>query len=363
MFRRSIFLAVLALAACSGVPRVTYIEDLPDSAVLQTVYVASNREFADANFTPGRADELGFTRFQISIPPNREVGEVSWTNPRFANPQDDFMVAEASGFENAASFRSEISSQLAALPPEDREVVVFVHGFNNNFASGLIRAAQMAHDFDPPGIVTHFSWPSAGNPVGYAYDRDSVMISRDALQDYLETLRAAGADRILLVAHSVGSHLVMEALRQIRISGDADLLNRLTGVALISPDIDVEVFQSQARALAPLPQPFFIFTSQRDRVLRISARLTGQSSRLGTIDSPDDIAEFEITLVDLSEFRGGSGDWGHHMTLVSSPSLIRLFGGLSGLADGQSDVPVGLLPGTVLTVRNATQILLSPVTQ
>ena len=39
------------------------------------------------------------------------------------------------------------------------------------------------------------------------------------------------------------------------------------------------------------------------------------------------------------------------------------FRGLPSLGSGPGEIPVDLISGTVLTVRNATQILLTPVTQ
>ncbi len=46
--------------------------------------------------------------------------------------------------------------------------MVFVHGFNNTFADGLHRTAQIRHDFEIPGVAVHYAWPSAGNALGYA---------------------------------------------------------------------------------------------------------------------------------------------------------------------------------------------------
>ncbi len=106
------------------------------------------------------------------------------------------------------------------------------------------------------------------------HDRDSALFARDGLEALLREIAAAGSNRIVLVAHSLGSSVTMEALRQLRIGGRDDVLNRISGVILMSPDLDVDLFRSQAQRVDPLPQPFVIFTSQRDRALRISAAIT-----------------------------------------------------------------------------------------
>lgn len=360
MIKHLLFSFILVLAACGTPPRIAMVTDPAQVAVSRTVFVATNRAFEDQHYTAGRNEGVEYTRFEVSIPPDRELGEITWARGQEVDLRREFAVVQANRFSTQAGFRSDIGQALQALPPNDREVVVFVHGFNSNFAAGLFRVAQMAHDYDVPGIVTHFSWPSAGHPLGYAFDRESAMFSRDALEDFLRDLSAAGANRILLIGHSVGAHLTMETLRQIRISGNDAVLRDLSGVVLISPDIDIQVFQTQARAVEPLPQPFVVLTSPQDRALRLSAGITGQENRLGSLGTIAAISEFEITLVDISAFEAGSGDWTNHSTFATSPSLISLLSGLPEIGSGQAENPIGLLPGTVLTIRNATQILLRP---
>jgi esterase/lipase superfamily enzyme len=359
MIRYTLLALAMLLSACGGPPRIAMVPDSAEIAATRTVFVATNRAFEDQRFTAGRSDAVEYTRFEVSIPPDREAGEISWARGQF-DPNRDFGVSRADRYVSDAGFRADIARELRALPAENREVVVFIHGYNNNFASGLFRVAQLAHDYNTPGIVTHFSWPSAGQPFGYVFDRESAAFSRDALETFLRGLSAAGADRILLVGHSVGAFPTMETLRQIRISGNDAVLQDLSGVVLISPDIDIEVFQTQARALEPLPQPFVIFTSRQDRALRLAAGITGRENRLGTLGTIEDVAEFEITMIDLSEFDGGASDWANHSTFATSPTLIGLLGGIPAFGSAHAENPVGLLPGTVLTIRNATQILLTP---
>ncbi|TNF64244.1 MAG: alpha/beta hydrolase, partial [Rhodobacteraceae bacterium] len=142
------------------------------------------------------------------------------------------------------------------------------------------------------------------------------------------------------------------------------LFDRISGVILMSPDIDLDVFRAQARAIGPLPQPFVIFVSRRDRALALSARLTGQRERLGNIGTPEAVAEFDVTLVDVSAFAGGGGL--NHFAVGNSPELIRLLNRLpevdNAFQSGRSVRP-GLLPGTIMSVQNATEVILSPLVQ
>jgi esterase/lipase superfamily enzyme len=240
--------------------------------------------------------------------------------------------------------------------------VIFVHGYNNNFAEGVYRVAQFSHDLEIPGAVVHYAWPSAAKPLGYVYDRDSALFARDGLERLIDEVSAAGARRILLVAHSMGSGLAMEALRQAAIRDDQAALGGIAGVILISPDVDVDVFRSQVSAIGVLPQPFLIFGSDRDRLLGLSARLTGQRERLGSLSDVSRVADLKVTFMDVGEFASGAG----HFTLGDSPALIRLIeniGQIEGAFEADRARRVGLLSGAVLTVQNATQIILHPVAQ
>lgn len=360
-------LAVITLAACA--PR-SGLFLLPDVArdpgiATETVFVASTRVYEEGRFGNDRLEGLDYTRFEVTVPPDRQAGEVRIPR-RNPDPAEDYLVSGADRYDAPGAFRGALAEAIAAQPADRREVMVFIHGFNSSFANGLFRTAQIRHDFDIPGLALHYAWPSAGNAFGYAYDRDSALFARDGLESFLREISAAGASDIILVAHSLGSHLTMEALRQLRIRGDERTLSRISGVILMSPDIDVDVFRSQALRLRPLPQPFFIFTSRRDRALTLSARITGQRARLGNIGTIDDVADLQVTLIDISEFSGGAGDVLNHFTAVTSPAMIRLLSQVAGVNqafEGDASGQIGLLPGTVLTVQNATQIILSPLQQ
>lgn len=364
----SALLVVLALAGCAGRAMIALAPDAAGLGQTETVLVASTRVFENGAWGTERLEGLSFVGFDVNIPPDREPGQVEPVRSRdrgAPDPLSEFFVTRAATYPAAADFRTALQRELATRPANQREVMVFVHGFNNTFADGLYRTAQIRHDFDIPGVAVHYAWPSAGNALGYAYDRDSALFARDGLEALLGEIAAAGSHRIVLVAHSLGSSVTMEALRQLRIGGRDDVLRRISGVILMSPDLDVDLFRSQALRIDPLPEPFVIFTSQRDRALRISAAITGQRARLGNLGTVEDVADLNVTLVDISDFRSGNQDGLNHFTAASSPAMIQLLQQVAAVdlsLQGDATQNLGLLPGTVLTVRNATQVFLQPLT-
>ncbi|MCU0815424.1 MAG: alpha/beta fold hydrolase [Cypionkella sp.] len=354
-------LLALSLAACA--PRGAVIT-MPEAAVtgsVRPVFIGTTRGVGpDGEFDGSRVDTLHFTRLDISVPPIRETGEIKWTGRnRTPDPKRDFLTTQRIGFDGPDTFRSDLSRILRET---GGEAVIFVHGFNNTFAEGAYRIAQLAHDLDLPGAVVHYSWPSAAQPLNYVYDRDSAIFARDGLEQLLTEVENAGAQRVILVAHSMGSALTMETLRQIAIRDESRVLRKVSGVVLISPDIDVDVFRAQAKAIPRLPQPFIVFSSERDRILQLSARLAGRTERLGAIRDLSRVADLPITFLDTAAFNAGTG----HFNLGNSPALIRLMERLTSVddaLDADRAARTGLLPGVVLTVQNATQIILRPVAE
>jgi esterase/lipase superfamily enzyme len=356
-----LLLAVLVACAPRGV--ATLMPEAAAVGVVETVFVGSTRAAGPGGRPgPGRSELLTFGRADISVPPLREAGSLPWP-PRGgrADPRRHLLLTDERGYPDAAAFRAALALALAgAGAGAGGEAVIFVHGFNTTYDEGLFRVAQFAHDLELPGVVVHYTWPSAAEPLGYVRDRDSALFARDGLERLVTEVERAGARRILLVAHSMGAGLAMEALRGLALRGDRGAIARIGGVVLISPDIDVDVFRAQARAVGRLPQPFVIFASDRDRVLGLSARLTGEGERLGSLTDLARVSDLEVTVLDVGAFAAGSG----HFTVAESPALIRLLdriGEVDGAFEDDRALRTGVLPGVVLTVQSATRVILQPV--
>jgi len=362
-----VFVRALTLFLCLGLvacaPRGIIVVD-PGAQGTGTnypvFYGTSRRADPVRQYGSRRSQNIAFGRLDVSVPPDHETGaiEISGSNP---DPLRHFVATQDTRFSSADDFRAALRTELRSRPSGERLAIVYVHGFNNNFAEGVYRLAQISHDFGLPEVTVHYSWPSAGHPLGYGYDRDSVLFARDGLEELLETVQSAGAEKILLMGHSLGALLTMETLRQMAISDSSVLRRTLGGVVLISPDIDVEVFHQQAMRIGKLPQPFVIFASEKDRALRLSARLTGQPNRLGTLTNANAISDLEVTVFDVTNFSTGLDG---HFTAASSPSLIRILSLLPMVESSFRNDRAGrldLLQGTVLTVQSATQVVLSPL--
>ncbi|QDC08010.1 alpha/beta fold hydrolase [Oceanicola sp. D3] len=356
-------LLILALSACAPRASLVIVPGAVGIGTPYTIFVGSTRE-RDPTKKALRYTErgpLGYLSYDVSVPPNRQPGEVRTARRRGADVQRDFVATAANRYATPQTFRGAVHQALKARPKARGNVIVYVHGYNNTIADAVFRLAQLTHDLKIDDLPVSYTWPSAENPLAYAYDRDSALFARDGLEQFLEEVSQSGARTITIVGHSMGSLVVMETLRQMAIRGDRKVLPKLNGVILMSPDLDVDLFRTQAKRIGNLPQPFIIFTSSRDKALRLSARLTGLPARLGNLPDVEAVADLDVTLIDVSSFQSGGLD---HFVAAENPALLKILGqvGAVDAAFGTDNAGrAGLLPGTILTVRSATSIILSPV--
>ncbi len=323
VYRRAIgAILVFLLAACAPRETAHYAAPNPE-ATLQPIYVATQRNLDRTGpyFGYLRPEGLRFFRNVISIPPTHVPGVVEWPE----GPPDaatGFVVTDTKIFSGMRDMRANLRAGR-----KGSESLVFVHGYNNTLSDAMYRLAQIQTDFKPgmPGVL--FSWQSAGDPRGYVYDRDSVMHARDDLEDVLNSLTAAPGEKVFLLAHSMGAHLTMEVLRQAALRGNRRLLDRISGVVLMSPDIDPDLFRRQVKAIGKLPQPFMIFVSRQDRALTLAGFITGRKPRLGVIDGPEKLADMKgVTVVDFTALADGEGL--NHLVPVSSPAAVSVLQGM-----------------------------------
>ncbi|TBW40931.1 alpha/beta fold hydrolase [Siculibacillus lacustris] len=346
--RRAVRLAslvvALGLAACGG---------RSETALLPTTLTAEGTSRVDmlvattraatgkpeAPYTGERGAEVSLDRFVVSIPPEaaRKVGEIQWPETSPADPAKSFAVLEDRRLtkpEAVAWFHRSGS----------RRMLVFVHGFNTRYDEAVFRFAQLVHDSGTDFVPVLFSWPSRGSVWAYAYDRESTIASRDALES---VLRGAAADPavsdVTVLAHSMGGWLAVEALRQMAIR-EGKVPSKIGNLILASPDLDVDVFRGQIARIGRSPR-VTLFVSRDDRALELSKRLAGGVDRLGAIDPSTEPArgtleKAGVTVLDLTALR--TGDNLNHGKFAQSPEIVRLLG--QRLIAGQSvtDSQVGL---------------------
>ena len=283
-------------------------------ALTRQVFYATNRiEPQSEDGIVGRGRALQYAVLDIATPPDRTPGELAFSGA------DAFTLRSSSNVRE-----SDIAQTLREVIPDDAErddpLMIWVHGFNNTPAEAVYRQVQIVQDVGHQGPAVSFVWPSAALPPAYIHDRDSALQARDALADLLVTLRAAWKGPIVLIAHSLGCFLTLEALGRLRLSGVS--APQINGLLLVQPDIAPDVFEAQIGDAKPLPERTVLMVAQDDPVLRFSARISTQPERVG---ATGEIARYEalgLEVIDLTPINDAVVP---HLVPFTSPTVLTVF--------------------------------------
>jgi esterase/lipase superfamily enzyme len=151
------------------------------------------------------------------------------------------------------------------------DAFIFVHCYNVTFPEAARRTAQMAYDLGFAGAPVFYSWPSAGRLLGYFVDGANIEWAQPRLRGFLgDFLSRTDADRIYLIAHSMGNRALTNAVTSL-LRDRPELGSRIKEIILVAPDIDAETFKEQiAPAMTSAGRPITLYTSSVDVPLSIS---------------------------------------------------------------------------------------------
>jgi esterase/lipase superfamily enzyme len=319
-----LFLA-FALISCAPRQATPTIQAAPENARIERIFIATQHGDVGSfrNFGNARQPETRFFQADVSIPPSHVPGQIETSNR--PNPQEHFVLTDASELD-----RDGFLSALLAAPAEQPNVGLFIHGYNTNIVRAGLRVAQLQADFDAPFPLVAFAWPSSGELRGYVYDRDSALFARDGLERLIRRIHARTGRKMVLVAHSMGTLLTMEALRQMEVRGPGDVRRMVDMVVLVAPDIDPDVFRAQVARIGQLPQPFLVLSAQQDNALRLSSLITGTTRRLGTITRSPQLEALGITFVDVTGLGGEDAGLAHTIPFSSPRAMQEIMRQLEG---------------------------------
>lgn len=237
--------------------------------------------------------------------------------------------------------RGDAGIELARSPPPalatNRPVIILVHGYSapeqkvasyfEAFLGRLHTAIGKGADivvYDWPSTARHFEelsieerrdWidPGMGTPgksmasgfpglrwESHAYTTDVIAARSHGADGFLQLLRvltAAEAQRhVIVLAHSMGSFVVMEALRKSK--GPIGSIDR---IVLLAPDVDARSLADPAlmAALAAVPRVHVFFSRNDDvllysRIKNVGPRL-GRDGYVGARPLPGNIVLHDVT--------------------------------------------------------------------
>lgn len=249
--------------------------------VLYRVWYATNRRPVGTGATlgyGGRLDErVNLGSCDVVIPATHRMGELGspWIR-RFLTRTDDRLRLHAVVPLEPEAFWTGVRDVASSYPADKRHALVFLHGYRVSFKDAALRAAQLGYDLGIKGPVAFFGWPSRATVLGYPADGSAVEASERAITDFLlDFARNCGAERVHVIAHSMGNRPLLRALQRILAAAESVPQVRFGHLVLAAPDVTRALFLDVADQYRRLAQRTTLYVSNEDNALRVSHRLQG----------------------------------------------------------------------------------------
>ena len=325
-------IAMVVLVACSAPPELVGVDNPKnpvssvEKAVVRKIFLATTRQATEsvgAFYSDQRAPDLGLASVQVSIPPTHVAGELERPEQLPPDPTTEFAIVEPTIYATDTAFIASVNRELKKIPKGKRDILFFVHGYNNTTSDALLRLAQFVEDSGFEGVPVLFDWASAGSLTRYVYDINSALIARPKIAEISSIMARTNADGYNVFAHSMGAFLIMEAMKDRVQQGKFNDTGRLQTIILASPDIDMDLFRAQLQQIDTKFDRFYVLLSQDDRALNISRMIAGGVPRVGAANITE-LAELGVIAIDLTEISDSSS--GTHSKFAGSPEIVKLIG-------------------------------------
>ena len=216
------------------------------------------------------------------------------------------------GIDKVAS--APVDTVLSGFPADD--LLVYVHGYNIGFERACRDSARLAVQTGFQGRLLLFSWPARSAVVTYGSDAKRLAASMPALFDALDELASRyGSGRVNVIAHSMGSRVVVESIEALLPRDEP-----FDKLVLVAPDIDRELFVGILPELQSLVSDITVLASDNDRLLKLS-RTVNFGTRLGQAEGLeiDGVSVVDVTDVADAGFAGHV----YHLTDPEVGQILR----------------------------------------
>jgi len=242
------------------------------------VWFGTNRNpLASGGFGQERAGKTTLGVAEVFVPEVHRFGEVGtpfWKRLVRFDLRDDTLRVQRIRSLGETDFFTEVAAAVkeARDPDGPPQALVFIHGFNVSFDEAAVRAAQLGVDLDVSGATAFFSWPSRGSLAAYTADEATIDASERAIADFLSDFGdRCGAERVDVIAHSMGNRGLLRALQ--RIAADAERRSKVKfgQIILAAPDVDRDLFLDLAHLYQEHGERCTLYASNRDIAVHASS--------------------------------------------------------------------------------------------
>jgi esterase/lipase superfamily enzyme len=241
-------------------------KNIPDYGVVDILYATDrlaintvNKGWTEVGYGPDRG-QLQYGIFGVGMPRDLRADPLEPKAVVKTKPAEEFFF----------------TLQERVAQSKRKEVLVFVHGYYTAFDEAARRTAQLAYALGFPGVAVLYSWPSQAALTGYLTDETNIEWTIPHFREFLKQVKIqSGADRICVIAHSMGNRALIAALRQLAadpLRPDSPIVHELV---LMAPDVDADIFRDAMPEIRPVVGRVTLYSSSQDKALLISKTVHG----------------------------------------------------------------------------------------
>jgi esterase/lipase superfamily enzyme len=273
------------------------------------VWYGTNRRPANPGdvsqgYSAERDSTVHYGSCRVFVPKSHKIGSMGspWWKRLLTLTDDRLRLLEIRQTAGDAYWR-DIAAQLAAVDPQERHAVIFIHGYNVSFESAALRAAQIGFDLSIRGAMAFFAWPSQGTLAGYPADEATIEASEGVIADFMVDFAGrSDAQSVHVIAHSMGNRAVLRAVNRLGQQAQRRSGARFGQFILAAADVDADTFRHHSGAYGRVARRATLYVSGRDVAVEAS-RWLHQFPRAGLVPPvmvTPGIDTINVTNVDLT---------------------------------------------------------------
>lgn len=276
------------------------------------VYFASNRKqdqsvpgsCSNSFFSTDYDSKTNYGTCEVNVPFNHPVGSLD-SSQQYLDRDQYFIMGNYLPANGESFFREQRK--------RDKEILLFVHGFNVKFEDAVFRSAQLVYDLKFSGDAIVYSWAAGEGQKSffdsflinktYSRNLESAEKSREHFKNFLTSMVKTGR-KINIIVHSMGHQVVLPVLAEIG-ENQGPVAEQ---IVLNAPDFPVDSFKALSNGLIQSGKRITMYCSPSDNALNVS-EIVNWKARAGSCVNVDGIDVINVQQVDEPVM--GIGGLGH----------------------------------------------------
>lgn len=264
-----------------------------DHTIIEILYgtdrkesIKKDKKYFYETFYDAKRGELKWGLARVSVPKSHKFGKMERPSTLWGETEKKgkhILIKKLEELE-LSIFQKILKSKLDFV--KEKDIIVFIHGYNNTFADAIRRTAQLTYDLKFKGVPITYSWPSQGNDriLTYMEDEASVQYTVPHLVKFLsQIIDKKDGSNIHILGHSMGTRALTNALKELSYIYRGKTIFK--NIILAAPDIDKDVFKTSLLPyIKKTTDMITLYSSSDDKALLVSETLHG-GERLGQSDN------------------------------------------------------------------------------